>query len=285
MKVETIFKISVVFIVLGMFLMSAPLWADDDDRGCRGNCSNDDDGVTITVDGGDGGDASSDASSDASAEASAEGGDASAEGGDANNNMTLNNDNRRAPHAGIASGDSTADHQKVRSISGGWLTGSAGIRWDATDKELRILDRADRIRARGQIEQANKLECSAKVIYRAIGGTPAKCEAEMNEPIHEPVSATEIEHEAEIEALREEVAELKSREFVSHDELEHDEALQVQSTYIGDLEQRVASQEVRQREAISDYNRRQAEQAKAAEESRAWASATVEKLKPLVNEE
>lgn len=86
---------------------------------------------------------------------------------------------KRPANTHLSSGTSTANDQKVRSVSGGWLTGGVGLRWDATDKELRKLRRADILRDRGQVSAADKLECSTKVIYKAIGGNPDDCYTEL----------------------------------------------------------------------------------------------------------
>lgn len=122
-------------------------------------------------------DANAEANADADARAYADGGEADADASSSSGGNVLSSvvNNKRPGNISMSSGNSTSEHQKVRVISGGWLTGSAGIRWDATDKELRILERSDILRDRGQVAAADELECSAKVIYKALGGDPDSC--------------------------------------------------------------------------------------------------------------
>lgn len=115
------------------------------------------------------------ATSEAASEAEASAvGTAEQEQSQANEQQVNFNSNHQTPgRAFIGGGDSTADDQKVFAINGGWLTGSAGFRLDLTDKDARKLRRADSLRARGLYEAANELECSAKVMRKALGGEDA----------------------------------------------------------------------------------------------------------------
>jgi len=118
---------------------------------------------------------------------------------------------KRPANTHLSSGRSTADHQKVRSISGGWLTGGVGLRWDATDKELRALQRADILRDRGQVSAADQLECSQKVIYKNIGGNKDDCytllaSSAVQQPIQGNGALRDAQQDETIEALQRELA-------------------------------------------------------------------------------
>jgi len=80
----------------------------------------------------------------------------------------------------VGGGSSNATDTRVRAISGGWLTGSAGIRWDVTDRESRTLRIADEMEDRGQISSADRMRCSIRGIWKVVGGTSDACWTELS---------------------------------------------------------------------------------------------------------
>lgn len=217
-------KIRAAILTLIFIALNWPVWADDG----HGHNHHDggDDGSAIDIDidgnnggagghggaggdGGDGGAGGTGGNSDADAESNSQAA-ASANG---EQNITFEG-TRSVGRGYIGGGSSSSDHQKVRAISGGWLSGMASIRWDATDKELRTLDRADRLRDRGMISAADKLECSAKVIYIAIGGDPDACYTELagsHVVTSEKRSNRDLEQDQLILALQMQLTELQQR--------------------------------------------------------------------------
>ena len=194
---NTKFWLVILILGFGAFAHASGGGGDDDDDGPPID-------IDIDADGGEGGDA--DANADAAADASA---NASGE-----QNVTF--EGNRSPGRGyVGGGSSSSDHQKVRAFSGGWLTGMAAIRWDATDKELRALDRADNLRQRGQVDAADQLECSAKVMYKAVGGNREECVIMLAQ--HRESVAKNSERDAEqdvlIEALQQQLAEIYEKEI------------------------------------------------------------------------
>lgn len=168
---------------------------DCDDPGTDGGQPID---IDIDIGGGDGG--------DGYGGEGGEGGDANSDAtASANGEQTVIFEGTRSPGRGyVGGGSSSADHQKVRAISGGWLTGMAAIRWDATDKELRALHRADSLRERGLIGAADQLECSTKIIYKAVGGSRDECVVMLTQErqLIAQASSRDIEQDALIEALQ-----------------------------------------------------------------------------------
>lgn len=207
-----ILGIAAVLLVIAWFIWGIGIAEASDERDDRGDTD-----IEIDVDshGGDGGQGGEGGhgGEGGDADANAEGGEASAT---ANGEQNVTFEGSQSPGRGyIGGGSSTADDQKVRAISGGWLTGMASLRWDATDKELRGLRRADNFRERGQIEAADRMECSQKVIYKAVGGSRQACVTMLVEARAKPLNeaaAKEAEHDAEIDLLRLELARLSEAE-------------------------------------------------------------------------
>lgn len=178
-------------LILLLMFLSLSAFADKD-KECRGDphhCHGDDSGPPIEIDVDAGADA--DASSEAHAESSS---DATAE---ASGTQNVNIDSRRPGSSFIGGGDSTASDQKVFAVSGGWLTGNASFRFDITDKDARKLRIARDWKADGYAaELVNKMQCSAKIVYKPFG-SKEKCEVALKVPETVPtgnVTITEDEY-------------------------------------------------------------------------------------------
>lgn len=171
--------------------------------------------VDINIDTG-GADARADADADANATADANAdadADATADASASNTGNTVTSsthiDARTPGRSFVGGGDSTATDQKVFAISGGWLTGSAGIRLDWTDKEARVLRIADDLEADGLVLESDDMRCSLSRIYRNVGGTKDKCRARMvaGRALAQPQDAKS----SEIDELRRMVQELSEK--------------------------------------------------------------------------
>lgn len=175
------------------------------DHTCQGGHNCNDGGGDIDIDADLDVDVDSHSEADADAQA-----DASASATNEGNTVTSSThiDARTPGRSFIGGGDSTAPEQKVFAISGGWLTGSAGIRWDWTDKEARTLRIADDYEADGLIGIADDLRCSLRRIYRNVGGSKTKCRAEVDQARQDAASASQVVPADEIAELRRMVREL-----------------------------------------------------------------------------
>ena len=109
----------------------------------------------------------------------------------------------------MAGGDSTADDQKVFAISGGWLTGAAGIRLDITDKGARQLRIANQWRMDGRVSAADRLECSVRAINKAFGGPDECWTALSSSQVTRLVDGEKALKQAELDELRQELEALK----------------------------------------------------------------------------
>lgn len=220
-KLRVLAAVLFTFLCYGLAVEIANA-SDDECRGGHSQCGHDDDGGDIDIDvdagGGEGG-AGGEANADSDASASADG------------TQTVTFEGNRTPGRGyVGGGSSSADHQKVRAISGGWLTGMAAIRWDATDKELRSLHRADNLRARGLIEAADQLECSAKVIWKAVGGSKVECVTLLSAErlLLAQASSRDVEQDALIEALQLQLQAIYEKEIPQAQETHAELAMDIQ---------------------------------------------------------
>lgn len=125
------------------------------------------------------------------------------------NSQSLSLENRTPGRSFVGGGDSTSDDQKVFAISGGWLTGSAGIRLDLTDKDARKLRVAAEWRADGRVAAADQLTCSIKDINKAFGGADTCYTLLAESKVIRITNGEAAIQQAELDEMRQQMRELR----------------------------------------------------------------------------
>ncbi len=211
-KRVNLFLGSVFIIALMMVVVPAYASGDDDCRRGHEQCGhNDDDGGDIDIDSHDRIDIDIEAEAEANAEANA---DANAESNaEASGTQNVSITSQRPGNSYIGGGNSTAGEQKVFAIGGGWLTGNASFRFDLTDKDARKLRIARDWRMWGFSDAlVNKMQCSAKIVYKPFGSSK-KCEDALAPA---PVPAGILISEDEYASLT--MAQVAKEEYEEHAE-------------------------------------------------------------------